>query len=49
MKRALDETERRRARQTEHNRVHGITPRSISKQVREMIDGVVSDKTARTT
>ncbi len=47
MRRALDETERRRARQTEHNRVQGITPRSISKQVREMIDGVVSDKTAR--
>ncbi len=47
MKRALDETARRRARQTEHNRVQGITPRSISKQVREMIDGVVSDKTAR--
>jgi excinuclease ABC subunit B len=47
MRRALDETERRRVRQTEHNRVQGITPRSISKQVREMIDGVVSDKTAR--
>jgi excinuclease ABC subunit B len=47
MQRALDETERRRTRQTAHNLAQGITPRSISKQVREMIDGVVSDKTAR--
>ncbi|MEO7853599.1 MAG: excinuclease ABC subunit UvrB [Rubrivivax sp.] len=47
MRRALDETARRRTRQTAHNLAQGITPRSISKQVREMIDGVVSDKTAR--
>jgi excinuclease ABC subunit B len=47
MQRALDETERRRTRQTAHNLAQGITPRSISKQVREMIDGVVSDRTAR--
>ena len=47
MKHALDETNRRRARQTEHNRAQGITPRSVAKQVRELIDGVVSDKTAR--
>jgi len=47
MKRALDETQRRRTKQTAHNLEQGITPRSIAKQVREMIDGVVSDKTAR--
>ncbi len=47
MRRSLDETERRRAKQTAHNLAEGITPRSISKQVREMIDGVVSDKTAK--
>ena len=47
MKRALDETARRRAKQTAHNLAQGITPRSIAKQVRDMIDGVVSDKTAR--
>jgi excinuclease ABC subunit B len=47
MQRALDETERRRIKQTAHNLEQGITPRSISKQVRDMIDGVVSDKTAR--
>ncbi|MBS1180061.1 MAG: excinuclease subunit, partial [Proteobacteria bacterium] len=36
-----------REKQTAHNLAEGITPRSISKQIREMIDGVVSDKTAR--
>jgi len=47
MRRALDETERRRTKQQAHNLAEGITPRSISKQVREMIDGVVSDKSAK--
>jgi len=41
MRRALGETERRRARQTSHNLAQGITPRSVVKQVREMIDGVI--------
>ena len=47
MRRAIDETERRRSKQMAFNAEHGITPRSVRKQVREMIDGVVSDKTAR--
>jgi excinuclease ABC subunit B len=47
MRKAIDETERRRARQIAHNLAMGITPRSINKQIRDMIDGVVSDKTAR--
>ncbi len=47
MRRALDETERRRTKQVEHNERMGITPRSVSKQVRDMIDGVVSDKAAK--
>jgi excinuclease ABC subunit B len=42
MRRAIDETDRRRQRQVAHNLAHGITPRSVVKQVREMIDGVVS-------
>jgi excinuclease ABC subunit B len=47
MRRAIDETERRRGKQLAHNERLGITPRSIAKRVRDMIDGVVSDKTAR--
>ncbi len=47
MKKALDETERRRARQTAHNLAEGITPVSIVKRIKEMIDGVYSDKSAK--
>jgi excinuclease ABC subunit B len=47
MRRAMDETERRRNRQIAHNLAMGITPRSVNKRVRDMIDGAVSDKTAR--
>ncbi|MFO1328629.1 MAG: excinuclease ABC subunit UvrB [Rubrivivax sp.] len=47
MKRAIDETERRRTRQIAHNLAQGITPRSVTKRIRDLIDGVVSDKTAR--
>ena len=41
---AMDETERRRARQLAHNAAHGITPRGIVKQVKDLIDGVYSEK-----
>ncbi|WP_027994972.1 excinuclease ABC subunit UvrB [Simplicispira psychrophila] len=47
MRRAIGETERRRARQIEHNLVQGITPRSIVKQVRDLIDGVYSEKAGK--
>ncbi|MCO5100059.1 MAG: excinuclease ABC subunit UvrB [Burkholderiaceae bacterium] len=40
MRRAIDETERRRARQMAFNASRGIVPRGVRKQVREMIDGV---------
>ncbi|KAB0584092.1 excinuclease ABC subunit UvrB [Ideonella dechloratans] len=47
MKRAMGETERRRAKQVAYNEAHGIVPRGIRKQVREMIDGVVVDKSGQ--
>src|SRR6185436_12978413 len=47
MKKAIGETERRRAKQIAHNELHGITPRSIVKQVRDLIDGVYSEKASK--
>jgi excinuclease ABC subunit B len=47
MKKAIGETERRREKQVAHNLVHGITPRSIQKQVRDLIDGVYSEKASK--
>lgn len=47
MKKAIGETERRRARQIAYNQAHGITPRSIVKQVRDLIDGVYSEKAGK--
>ena len=40
MRKAIGETERRRATQIAHNLKHGIVPVSISKQIKDMIDGV---------
>jgi excinuclease ABC subunit B len=47
MKAAIGETERRRVKQVAHNLALGITPRSVSTRIRDMIDGAVSDKTAK--
>jgi excinuclease ABC subunit B len=47
MKKAIGETERRRERQIAYNQAHGITPRSIVKQVRDLIDGVYSEKAGK--
>jgi excinuclease ABC subunit B len=40
MKKAIGETERRRTKQTEFNRVHGITPKGVVKRIKDIIDGV---------
>lgn len=38
IRRAMAETERRRRLQVEYNRIHGITPRTVSKPVRDVIE-----------
>lgn len=40
MQRAIGETDRRRDKQQAFNRAHGIEPRGVKKEVRELIDGV---------
>jgi excinuclease ABC subunit B len=40
MKKAIGETERRRAKQTEFNQLHGITPKGVVKRIKDIIDGV---------
>ena len=47
MKMAIDETERRRAKQQAYNIEHGITAVGIKKQIKELIDGVYSPQQAR--
>ncbi len=47
MKKAIGETERRRAKQIAHNEANGITPRGVVKQVRDLIDGVYSEKAGK--
>ncbi len=42
IKKAMDETDRRREKQIEHNQVHHITPRGVVKPVRDIIDGIPS-------
>ncbi len=44
MRRAMGETQRRRERQIAFNSEHGIVPRSVVKQVKDLIDGVYSQK-----
>jgi len=40
MKAAMEETARRRAKQEAFNVTHGIEPKSVSKRIKDMIDGV---------
>jgi excinuclease ABC subunit B len=47
MRKAIDETERRRAKQVAFNEANGITPQGIKKEIRELIDGVYSPQEAR--
>lgn len=47
MRRAIDETERRRAKQVAHNTAHGITPKGVTKRIKDIIDGVFDIDTAQ--
>ena len=48
MRRAIDETDRRRRKQTAYNAAHGITPIGVTKRVKDIIEGVY-DHDARIT
>jgi excinuclease ABC subunit B len=43
MRKAMGETERRRNKQIAHNELNGITPKTVNKKVKDMIDGVMSN------
>jgi excinuclease ABC subunit B len=47
MRRAIDETERRRTKQLAFNAAHGITPRGVVKRIKDLIDGVYSEKAGK--
>jgi excinuclease ABC subunit B len=40
IKRAIGETDRRRTKQVAHNAAHGITPKGVTKRIKDLIDGV---------
>jgi len=47
MRKAISETERRRGKQIQHNLEQGITPRGVFKEVKDLIDGVYSEKSGK--
>lgn len=47
MKKAIDETERRRAKQIAFNEANGIVPKGVNKKIKDMIDGVYSAAAAK--
>ena len=47
MRRAIDETERRRTKQVAHNLKQGITPIGVTKRIKDIIDGIYDHDSAR--
>ena len=47
MRRAIDETERRRAKQLAYNQQHGVVPKGVVKRIKDIIDGVYDAEGAR--
>ncbi len=47
MRRAMGETERRRAKQIAFNKLHGIEPKGVQKRIKDIIDGVYDVKEKR--
>ncbi|HMJ49132.1 MAG TPA: excinuclease ABC subunit UvrB [Burkholderiales bacterium] len=47
MRRAIDETERRRKKQMRYNLERGITPKGVSKRIKDMIDGIYDSQLAQ--
>jgi excinuclease ABC subunit B len=47
MRRAIGETERRREKQIGYNKLHAITPKGVTKRIKDIIDGIYDSESAQ--